>query len=96
MKSLQPAGTLAFMAASLYVLCLATIAMLRSETGFWRWTGSANGAHVFSGLCPSLGAKNAKNTWHGFKHTLKKDAWPPLPCGMIRALGTGMHIFPTT
>lgn len=38
--AISPAGALAFVIAShLYVPCLATIAMLRSETGSWRWTG---------------------------------------------------------
>lgn len=38
--AISPAGALAFVIAShLYVPCLATIAVLRSETGSWRWTG---------------------------------------------------------
>lgn len=38
--AISPAGALAFVVAShLYIPCLATIAMLRSETGSWRWTG---------------------------------------------------------
>lgn len=36
--AIAPAGALAFVVAShLYVPCLATMAMIRSETGSWRW-----------------------------------------------------------